>query len=648
MSDSPTSPQHDNGQAAAGGSPAGRALGMALGGVAALALGVLLYRLLYQGQAQSFDTMIYSQTMWGLAHGEFQNTILNRPGVAVHANLVLAVLAPLTWVLPASLLLILLQSGSFGATVGLTSWAFTREAARRGAPQPNSVAVGIGAALLTTLGSAVLLNPWLFDARPDLIGVPLLTYGLLRALDRGEFDRTAVLWMLAAALGREEFALAAGAGLVLAPVPREATSTGGLSWRTRWVIAIGCGVYFALYLGIFAIGMGDTGNIIKGMVEGNLMQGEQAPQPKASSQLMNLLYYKGILLLAIATSAAGLPLAGWRWLGSCLPGLGLILINRHVLEHQLSFHYSALIIPGMLVAALAAYRDWPREGWRAHPAVRYGPWLALGVAHFVLASAAPGGGRFFATAFDMRGPDGEVRYDLTEHSPQLLELHAMIQRVPPEDGLALPYAYGASVAGRAWVKPVQVILTDLSKGEPVPEELDSVVLYMNERFFGMGLQLVSREGFRFVDHQRGYALLSRSPQLIGEPVDWTRVIQEGQPGACAAPLGSWPEAGLALCEVRRLPDGRLAATLARTGPPKRPVAVTLFAQPTPGGPIAPLGLMGGLVPPHQLPQGWPALFNAAKPLGGSSPGVLMLDSAGRALVLLDASGEPIPDRVYRP
>ncbi|MEL6177643.1 MAG: DUF2079 domain-containing protein, partial [Myxococcota bacterium] len=567
-----------------------------LGAVAAVVLGVLLHRSLFQAYAQSYDTMIYSQTLWGLGHGELFNTVAERLGMAVHANLVLGLLAPLTWVLPACLVLILAQAVAWGATVGCITQAFAHEAARQGQSPASSCAVGAGAALLASVGSAMLMNPWLFDARPDMVGVPLLTVGLLRALERGEFDRVAVGWMLASLLGREEFALVVAAGLVFAPVPRQASATGGLSLRSRFLIALGCGLYYVLYVGLIAIGLGDTGAVIQLMLDGSTPSAETAEHA-----LADFAYHKGILIALTVTSMGGLSLVGWRWLGSCLPGLGLLLINRHVLEHQVLFHYSALLIPGLLTAAVAAYRDWPQNGWRAHPLVRYGPWIVLGGVHFVTSSAAPGGGRFVSSAFDMKGPDGGLRRDLAQHSPQLLELHTMIQAIPDADGLAVPYPFGAPVAGRTWVKPVLNVLKEVHNTQTVPKALDTVVLHMRPPFLALGRRLVGREGFMFLDHQRGYALLSRSPRLAPtHKVDWRRILQEGTPGSCKAPLGYWPAVGLALCEVRQLTDGRWSATLMRRQAPQNPKALTLFMQPKPDGSIIPMGLMGGVVPPHQL------------------------------------------------
>jgi hypothetical protein len=224
------------------------------------------------------------------------------------------------------------------------------------------------------------------------------------------------------------------------------------------------------------------------------------------------------------------------------------------------------------------------------------------------------------------------------------EVHERLRALPSEDGLAAPFWCAAPHASRAWVSLPSKVIERLERGEGVPPALDTAALERKD-WGGLGAMLVRDQGFRLVGQRAGVALLTRSPRLADASLSWSEVASDVKAeGPCAATLGAWPDAGLALGALRTLPDGRLVALVQRDGP--SPSAAPLLLMVTWENPeIQPeeLVLMGGMLGPQDLPVGACAAFVTRGPMGARAAGVALVNPAtDGALVARSPRGEDVP------
>src|SRR5262249_8403901 len=148
------------------------------------------YRSLYIGQAQSFDTLLYARSLWGLAHGDPINPVVGVHALSVHAHFGNLLLIPFARCFPSAAVLIAAQTSCLFAMVFLTArrgGALCSESTLLASSSSSSstrsrLAFGaLGAVvvgLLVTAGSPLVLNPFLFDVRPDFLGLPIAVWAL--------------------------------------------------------------------------------------------------------------------------------------------------------------------------------------------------------------------------------------------------------------------------------------------------------------------------------------------------------------------------------------------------------------------------------------------------------------------------------------
>jgi hypothetical protein len=201
---------------------------IAFGIFAGLLLLARLLRLSAEGLSASFDSAIYIRNLWGIAQGDWHNPLVNDHIFGVHGNWVLLLLAPLVRFADPALLLTLSQGLALGATAGLLHYGFLEALGQRASRGRRLAAATLLSAGL--LAGPVAINPFLFDLRPDMLGLPLLLAGLLRARRQG-FDGAALAWMGAALFVREDFGMVIIGAMATAPFGRSLLS----NWqRLRW------------------------------------------------------------------------------------------------------------------------------------------------------------------------------------------------------------------------------------------------------------------------------------------------------------------------------------------------------------------------------------------------------------------------------
>lgn len=587
----------------------------------------LLWHLMWRGWAHSYDAAIYVRSLWGVAHGELFNPVVGLHTFSIHGNFVLLLLAPLARLFHPLTVLVVAQSAAIATTTAIIADEVRRHVATAGTDRPVRSAAVLYTGVAIVLGAPLIANPFLFDVRPDLIGVPLLTWGLVRAWRLGDFDARTVLVMLSALLVREEYMMVVVGALALAPFPRPWRS----SLKLRIVGSLAAVGYWAFYWFVFRRWIGDGSYEIAQDVGAAFLD-------SSALGLGAVARYKFEIVFSLLATAGGTALLGWRWLGAAVPGALLLLGTSRMQELTLNFHYVQFVAPGLAVATLAGMAEWLKRGGgaRAWPPVAA---AALVTVTFALSSALPGGGRYRYENFYV-GP----RADASEVAA-LRDAHELLERVPDGVGLAAPHELAAPLANRSHVVPIATFLEELSAGR-LDDEVEWVALPGNA-WADAGRALVAVHGFMLVGVSgTNLALLTRdSTQDAPGMVD----IPPEPPASCRAPVGVWPSAGLVLCDAR-VDEGRLRLRVFRSHPtsdglPQAPM--TMIVVDPSSGAVDTAWIARGLVSVSQLPMGAVVEVVAERPVAapGKRDVALVVDGSGPIFArFADAAA---PDRVGR-
>jgi len=575
-----------------------------VGLVGAVVVGWLLHHLTFAGWAHSFDTAIYTRSLWGVAHGALHNPIVDINVFSIHANLVLVPLAPLARVVHPTVVLIAAQALAFGACVVLVA----RELARAHSTSRARI-LAAPIALTLMLSSAVVINPFLFDVRPDLIAVPLMTAGLLRAFRRGDVDVPAVALMLSSLLCREEMMMVIVGALAATPFQREIL-------LRRWKLRV-TGICTAVgYWGVYWFGvrrwMGDGSFEMAGEVGSDFVEaGELA------LSTLSVLGFKLEIAFALFFAMGALTLVGWRWGAPAALGGIFLLVTSRMQPMVLNFHYVLFVTPGALVAAVAGYH---RIVHGPRPRVA-GCGIALfALIGFLLSSAFPGGGRYQAQHFLLHGAHGPHLDE--DDARTLAEMHAMIRALPDGVSVVAPYAIAAHASARDEIRVVESWAASFTRDPDAVHQPDVIVLPARD-WRTVGSVLARVHGYQLVDVVgERVALLVMGSDL---DVPWQRMATEVGARPCERSAALWAEAGLGVCRARltgdvfvldvmTLSDG--TSVDGRDGDAE----VVVLARP-PGGVVGE-GLevlaLRGLLDPRRAPAGtvvamtapWPASLRA--------------------------------------
>ena len=561
-----------------------------------------LLRLSGEGLSASFDSAIYIRNLWGISQGDWVNPLVNNHVFCVHGNWVLLLLAPLVRFCDPELLLTLAQGLALGATAGLLHFGFLEALGERASRGRRLVVATLLSAGL--LAGPVAMNPFLFDLRPDMLGLPLLLAGLLRARRSG-WDRSALLWMAAALLVREEFAMVIIGAMATAPFGRSLL----VDWRRRGAVIFAVLAFVAIYW------FGVRGWLFPQSVERASGVASQMLDNASPLPLSQVLAYKTEILCAVFFGGGLLPLFGWRWLGVAMPGLALLLMQSRMQADLLNFHYAIFALPGLAIASVDGLA-------RVVSGPRHAPLLVVSaatmVALFATSSALPGGGRHFVSREAATNSDGSLR--LTVDGVPLYEaMNTMVAALPPDDGVAVPFALSAGAAARSTIVTTEQVKQWVSKGETFPANLHWVVLFGKD-FEGLGSRLVSEHGLHLVTTvEQSLAVLTDRDA----PTNWEAFAG---PAKGCAPWAEWPGAGLRLCA----PDQASAGWwVERTAGIALPVPTDLFLEPTTGPPVLFRGV-SGLVDLSSLPVGWSLAVRGAEGSGVSFASAVVAAS-GRAI-----------------
>lgn len=610
-----------------------RGLALLLATCGTVALGLLLAQLVYRGWAHSVDGLIYARSLWGIAHGEPFNPVVGLQSLSVHFNVVLYLLAPFAWFARAIDVLLVAQALAFGATIAIvTAGAAHAVAGTRGAPWSRHAWTAGSVGVLCS--SAAVVNPFLFDVRPDLLAVPLLTAGLVRAWQRGSFDGPAVAWMCAALLVREESFLVIVGALAGAPLGWWSQPVAQRRLGLRVVgIVVAVGIWGVYWFGVRR--WLDDGSFDKA--------GEVAMDFLANPDGLSALRIATLkveILAAVVLAGGGLAALGWRWLPAALPGLAFLLIATRMQELVLQFHYVFFVTPGVLVAGLAGLQRLAAHPRRDRAMVAVG---VLAVVLFLWSSALPGGGRFRADHFT---PASTAR-----QAQALAALHSMVSLVPPSYSFATMHEVGTTAADRHAVYSVASWMRDPTRpglhaaGNPRATQVplpDAVQL--PAAAWRTHAPLLLEAGLVPVTWQRGYgALLMRPPPgSTGWPTPARDAVLAPEP--CPDAAYAWAGVPVQLCGAWQDHRGQVTVVMrVAEAPPagqRTPLQAVLRVS-TPSGPIGiPLIAADGLVPLPWLPVGVPARLHPSTPLPSPLPQTLevVLQLGDRVLPAIQTDG----------
>jgi hypothetical protein len=481
----------------------------------------------------------------------------------------------------------------------------------------------LGVALLVTLAAMatpLVINPFLFDARPDLIGVPLLLAGLLRMERLGRPDARAVAWMLSSLLVREDYMMVIVGALATAPLSADL-------WRRRreaaWPTRL-AGMALAVgYWGLYWFGIRrwvDAGSFARASQVSSELLDETIRSQALSLGAMAM--YKAEIVVVALLAGGLLAVRGWRWIGAAAPGLLFLLLQLRMQDQVLDFHYGMFAGVGLLVAVVAGARAMVVAGGpRRRELVAM---VAAATALHLASSAAPTGGRYVRDRFE--AVDAEGKAVLTPRGRPVYEsMHALVAEIPRGVPAAVPFSLAAPVADRAGIEVTEAVALALHRQEPLPD-LRWIALYGRD-FESLGARLVGTQGFHLV-RTAGVgrlALLTREPV----PTAWAS-FSEAALGC--RPLASWPAVGVRLCGVSHESGWLLAGVERAEGAPSLPGVLDLLASAESGG--APELLRGyrGLLPLSTLPGGRALQMRSLS----------AVPSAARWRLTLVLDGRPVP------
>lgn len=441
-----------------------RVLATALAAAGSVPVAWALWASMYQGQAHSFDAMLYARSLWGLGHGAPLNSVVDVHAMAIHGHFGLYALAPFTWWFRAVDVLLVAQVTTYFLcnllviTAAMQVWRAPVGASAEpleAADNQRYPAVAGACVALFLAANPVWTNPFLFDVRPDLLGALPAVYGTLRLWKRGLSDRLGLAALISSVLMREEFAMLVVATLLLWP---------SKPWRTHQrerllgsAIALS---YWGLYWFVLRHWYG--GDLAEARVQGaatTLMGGTS----EFVLEFARNLGWKLEILLAWLLGAGGLSLAGWRWMGGSLPGLAMVLAMNRMANKVIIFHYAIFGSAALPVAMLEGLRRlcaWPPARRRA--ALVTGMMLGVGIG-FLSNPAWPG----------LRREAIYVSAEAAQGAGMAL-LAPALACVPDGAGLIVPYHFAAPLADRE-----HVYRADVMANVPVsewPPEVQVVVM----------------------------------------------------------------------------------------------------------------------------------------------------------------------------
>jgi len=381
---------------------------------------------------RDFDTGIYSNIVWNVATGDgFRSDVLGRHALSEHFSPIVAAFAPVYWVWPSALVLLIAQA----IAVAIMFPLLAAVAMRIFMEMKTSTAVALTAALL---GMAFFYRP-VFSAlecefHPCTLGMPLVAAALLALhADRPRW----LIPLVAVLLCTKEMAALSVVGLGI--------YAGVVLRRPRLAAAL----------------------IITGIAAGLVIMLAVMPQFRETEwkHLDRLspgadVDRKFIYLVKLASGLALLPLLGWRALLAALPLTILNLLVSMPNQYSLDFHYDDQNSVFWLAAAAHGMNRLVIRG-------RHRSWPAHGSLIGIIAAAA-----LVLVVSELR-PWKEFRHQCIKTPARVAELREALQsfvNLPPDVGIAATGQLGPQVNLRHFYRRItnvnaKVLARELRPGD---------------------------------------------------------------------------------------------------------------------------------------------------------------------------------------
>lgn len=585
-----------NGLSASGGpGPLDRRLKLVALLIAAFAGTVLFwfqYRSIYCGEARGFDTMIYARGIWGVARGIFWNSVRDANTFAVHANVVNFALAPFTYVLKSATVMAIWQSTAFG----VTTFAVLR-ACQEGATTIKDALVRTGLGFVCGIVTpAFVINPFLFDARPDLMLTCFVTLALLRVRRVGDWDGRALLFAVLALMCREEVGVLAAFALWTTP-----RTTSLLTNRKRAVISVLFVAYTATYfLGVRAI--------IGNLPVLDPLQHFQAAE--GADEVHDQIRGKLTLIGGALLGGAPFIWRGWRWLISALPAVAVLAKFEFDPIRQIALHYTMFCAPSILLAIITGihfYASRKRTGDMISA-------LPVAVMNYFVFGVMPGG-HFYIDRYQLQGVGVATAFSCTDKD--VIDLNNALNDIPPGAAVLLSSAVGARMADRRDIYAKKTIHVG-SADRP-----DYIIPAREE--WQKDAQKLGAAGYRWAGYQSDLAvILTRNPDAIEK--GWKRVTRRTRP-QCDNPRVRFSSAGIEVCDLKQA-HSRIRAQVHRFAPAQDPRATGRLSLQLEADnfPTIPIMLAYGLAPLTEMPVGAAGWFVSVGPVRGGNYRLVLRDA----------------------
>lgn len=397
--------------------------------VAAAALHAVVYARLSLLRQEAFwnarfDVGNMVQAVWTTAHGDLLSTT-NTQGeqvsrLAAHVDPLLALFAPLWWLWPSPDMLLVAQAVAVATGALPVFWLGRRWLA----DERLAVAAAFAYLLQPALGWATVT-----EFHPFTLAAPLVLFAVWAVVEC--HDVLLVLFCGAALISKEQVGLSLavlGVWMALSLGRRRAgllLSAVSLAW-VAFAVQVVTPHYNRGSASVFVRGrysdLGDSpGDVLKGLVLHPDRAVETLVREDRVTYLLALLLPLGAMALFAPLLAAG-----------ALPDLLLNMLSSRTEQHQVEYHYAAVIVPFLVLGAvrgLAALRARSGPAWLV--ALLRRPWP---VALAVVLVAAAGAWRLGPLPVWSHVPGGSDwrnnEYEVTDHARVLARAVAMV----PADG----------------------------------------------------------------------------------------------------------------------------------------------------------------------------------------------------------------------
>lgn len=529
----------------------------------------LQYRALFCGETRGFDSLIYGRGIWGIARGDWWNSVRYTHTFAVHLNVVNLLLAPFTWFAKSALVLAVWQ----GLAAGGTTFAVARACQVKASTAPEAVWRAVIGVLCAVVLSAFVMNPFLNDARPDVMLVCLMTFAFLRVRVLGDWDKWAILLAVLATLCREEAAVLAAASLWLTPRP-----TALLSKRARVGVSIAFVAYAAFYFLVLR-GWISTKSVLDPMTD--FVSQDETPE-----RFARVLQGKFVLLAAGALGGAPFIWRGWKWTLTCIVPLAALIPLQFSPITQVTLHYTMFCAPGLLLAFIEGLDATKPSG------TSYALATLFGAINYFSFSVFPGS-HFYLNRYALN--EMELLHPF-ECPQEVRELNAELDRIPASASVLVSGKIGARLADRHAVH---------SRFDLTPERAAQAPDYFvagqeNWRAVAPG---IAPYGYRPTGYESNLAvILTRDPTAKLLQWSWLR---EERGHRCDQPVARFSDAGIVICGFR-VQGERAAAFIGRFAERSdrfngRILRIQL--EGARGGRPVPMGIHFGLAPLDEMPVG---------------------------------------------